>query len=41
MRGLYPTLALFREMYEILAEDDATVGETARREAAAPELAAR
>ena len=41
MRGLYPTLAMFREMYEILTEGNATAGEAARHGAAAPELAAR
>ena len=41
MRGLYPTLAMYREMYEILAEDDAAAEEAARRGAAAPALAAR
>ena len=41
MRGLDPTLAMYREMYEILAEDDAAAGEAARRGAAVPELAAR
>lgn len=41
MRGLYPTLAMFREMYEILAEDDAAAREAAKHGAAAPELVAR
>ena len=40
MRGLYPTLAMYREMYEILAEDDAAEAEAARR-GVAPELAVR
>ena len=41
MRGLYPALAMYREMYEILAQDGVTAEEAARRGAAAPQLAAR
>lgn len=41
MRGLSPTLALFREGYELVAKEDAAEAEAARRGSVVAELAAR